>query len=235
MKENPFLGEDLWEKIIISIDTKRQYIHNIFIKENNKINHWKYILSSKKDIKEQLHEHINREIIIEDAFLNTIFKISEEEDDKQDDNDDDEKADFWKYNHEDYILTNYGNIENLTTFRQAFSLAIITIRWTKSNYVNYNVVPTSTYTCINHILCILTHISSGYHFGFDPEFLGANIVHNKIALNICNKALSMLGQAIEKQQIKRTIIQKFYNLLFELRNDIAIYIQRLRRKHFPIL
>ena len=210
-----FLGEDLWQQIIISIDKQRQLIIDLFIKKENSRSYWKEALSSSQnDISEQLHEYINHELLIEDIFLSSILKDSGEiidrsinEDEDNDDDDDDDDLDFWKYNHKDYLLTNYGNIENLPIFQQAFRFSNEFIQWLRECNNEHTILP-SNY--LDYILAILTHIVSGYQFGFDPEFLTANIVHNKISLDKCNSILLTFGEAIDNHPEKKT---SFSNLL----------------------
>ena len=70
-------------------------------------------------------------------------------------------------------------------------------------------------------------LAGGYSFGFDHEYIGANIAYTKRSLLYANYGLDRLVQQ-EKIYSKKSEYLVFHEHFHELRNDIGVYVQELR-------
>src|SRR5690625_7444837 len=67
-----------------------------------------------------------------------------------------------------------------------------------------------------------------YSFGFEKDMMGGNIAYTKKALYSANETLSYLQKMKKEQLIVSSIYVKLHSRLFEIRNDIGIYVQEVR-------
>lgn len=81
---------------------------------------------------------------------------------------------------------------------------------------------------VEETLKIGAKLAGGYSFGFDHEYMGANIAYTKRSLYYANCGLNRLAQLKEKDLFKKSEYLAFHERFHELRNDIGVYVQELR-------
>lgn len=164
-----------------------------------------------------------------DEFDSGLFGEYDDLDDDDDDDDFDE-GEEWKSLSEDFALSDYGSIDNMALFNQARETAIDILRWAEALPHQMQTAPFLDF--VSNSLKIGAKLAGGYSFGFEPEYLGANIVYTKKALYYANQALAKLQKLKQQGIFTKKIYTEFHNALFELRNDIGVYIQELRDRFY---
>jgi len=168
-----------------------------------------------------------------DLFDDYDFEDEDFEDDFIQNEDDEDEEDLfdgeeWKKDSEDYVMSDYGSIDNLSIYDEARNLGAYLLKYSdihtsllrNTNYLQF----------VSDTLQISCKLAAGYSFGFDADVLGANIAYTKKALYNANRSLALL-QGIKHQSVfTRNDYYKLHEWIFELRNDIGIYIQQLRDK-----
>lgn len=146
-----------------------------------------------------------------------------------DDFDDFEEGEEWKLLSDDYTLSDYGSLENLDVYNRAHDYgAHMLVRSANLTFDKpedqqlYNLF-------IADVLQISAKIASGYSLGFYDDMLGGNIAFCKKALQAANRALDNL-QSMKQQNLVFGEVEykQLHCDLFEIRNDLGIYIQDLR-------
>ena len=176
----------------------------------------------------------------DDLFFNSDDTSFLEEDDEDDqdgdifDEEDEEDEDFldgeeWKAESDDYVMSDYGSIENLKIYSESREIGIELLHKTRSHpdtlknryYLEF----------VSGTLDISIKLAAGYGFGFERDVLGANIAYAKKALTSANRALAMLQHLKKKVSVfTKEEYLKLHERLFELRNDIGVYVQELREQ-----
>ncbi|MGK7370396.1 MAG: hypothetical protein ACNS64_09290, partial [Candidatus Halalkalibacterium sp. M3_1C_030] len=84
---------------------------------------------------------------------------------------------------------------------------------------------------VANVLKVGAKLAGGYSFGFEQDFLGGNIVYTKKALQCANNSLHLLQDYMKKTPyMEKEHYARLHEFLFELRNDIGIYVQELRER-----
>jgi len=167
----------------------------------------------------------------EDELDDSLWDEWEENDLFWDDEEDFDEGEEWKKMSESFARSNNGSIEMLDIYNHSRELAAAILQWAES--INPQKLPASGNDFIGNVLKIGAKIAGGYSFGFEHEFLGGNIAYTKKALYCANDALTLL-----QRELKRTGLldnksyYHFHGQLFELRNNIGIYIQELREEFY---
>lgn len=81
---------------------------------------------------------------------------------------------------------------------------------------------------MDETLKIGAKIAGGHSFGFEQDYIGANIAYSKKALLSANHGLELMQGLKKKNLFTKRQYQELHARLFELRNDVGIYIQELR-------
>ena len=151
-----------------------------------------------------------------------------EEDLFLDEEDDFDAGEEWKELSDDFALTNNGSIEMLSTYNRSRKLAAAILQWAEATYPHQ-----ACSNLVEKALHIGAKIAGGYSFGFEHEFLGGNIAYTKRALYCANDALTILQRDLKDTDLlTRKTYRHFHEQIFELRNDIGIYIQELREAFY---
>jgi hypothetical protein len=163
----------------------------------------------------------------DDLFFDAGFDDSDELDADADD-DPDFAGEDWKYNSEQYALTDYGSIENLKVYTNSHHFG------SKAMKIAESIPSAAEQTDINAFITdtiqISAKLAAGYSFGFDRDVLGGNIAYCKKALYAANSALARLRDMKNRGYFSFATYYSLHADLHELRNDIGIYIQDLRDK-----
>jgi hypothetical protein len=168
------------------------------------------------------------------------YELDDEEDDDDDFDDDDddgddildefdglEEGEEWKLLSEEYAMTDSGAIENLNIYNVAHSLGIDILKLAEQREELH--LNKSYNQFVSDVLQISTKIAAGYSLGFEFDMIGGNIAYNKKGLYAANRALATL-QTLKTKTVfpNREEYFQLHAKLFELRNDLGIYIQDLR-------
>jgi len=242
--------EHQWEAHINEIERKshqlKKYIESNMDPETPR---WIQLLKESEDLDEAVNSYIEEEL----AFEETYFPDEEDEDwdDEMDDWDDDlflnsdldsldfddfddmedfdddyEDGEEWKKLSSDFAMSNEGSIENLAIYRHAHDYSVEVLEWVyklnpKARSIAHN-------QFVSQSMQMGAKIAAGYSFGFEIEFLGGNIAYNKKALYLANNSLAVLQRIKEAPSTNPEIYYYLHENLFELRNNIGIYVQELR-------
>lgn len=168
----------------------------------------------------------------DDEFDDPFWEEWEEEDFLFDDEEDDfDAGEEWKELSDEFTLSGNGSIEMLDIYNDSRELAVIILQWIE--YSNPKYLNSDCTDFVGEVLKIGAKIAGGYSFGFDREFLGGNIAYTKKALHCANDGLTILQRDLKGNSIiGRKQYLHFHERLFELRNDIGIYIQELREQFY---
>ncbi len=245
-EENPIWNEQQWESHLNEIEKRSEQLRK-FITSDPKGNtpRWLILLQESIDEFDAVEAFIEEELLLDDAYF------PEDEDDWEDDEDEFEDDDFffqdgmypfydedeldeddfdygeeWKELSDDFTFSNYGSIENLKIYRDARALAVDVLRWAET--IPENLQTKQVHEFVNNMLKINAKLAGGYSFGFEQDVLGGNIVYTKKALFSANNALGYLQTMKKEPFIVQAVYFKFHCRLFEIRNDIGIYLQELR-------
>jgi len=239
---NEMWNEHQWEAHINEIERKthqlRKFMDNNTDPEQPR---WAKILKDSNNEDDAVRSFIEEELALEEAY----FPDEEDEDwdDEMDDWDDDfllgedfdildeeeddfEEGDEWKRLSSDYAMTDEGSIENLHIYNEARVLSVDILKWVKNLSDTSHSIAHNQF--VSQSLQIAAKIAAGYSFGFDQELIGGNIAYCKKALRLANNALSLLQRVKKAPSTNPEIYYYLHAKLFELRNDIGIYVQDLR-------
>lgn len=241
-----FWNEHQWEAHLDEIEKRSEQLRR-FITADPKGNtpRWITLLQENMDELDAVDAFIEEELLLDEAYFpddeddweddddfddDDFFFLGEDHtflgDDDDEDDEDYESGEEWKNLSDDYILSDYGSIENLELYNAARELAVDVLRWAES-------VPARNHSKAYHdfvgeILKIGAKLAGGYSFGFEQDYLGGNIAYTKKALYCSNGSLNLL------QSMKNTSIMQpedyanFHRRLFEIRNETGVYVQELR-------
>lgn len=236
--------EHQWEAHLDEIERKSEQLRK-FIGSDTPDNHprWMKLLEENADKEDAVDAFIEEELQIEDAY----FPDEEWDDEFEDDMDDflfdeledelffdDEMDDFdageeWKELSQDFTQSENGSIDNLAVYNQARELAIHILDWFEGIHPRLRNTVCSDF--VSYVLKIGAKLASGYSFGFEQDFLGANIACTKKALYSANDGLRLLEDELKKASyLNKSQYLLLHGQLFELRNDIGIYVQELREQ-----
>jgi hypothetical protein len=240
-----FWDEHQWEAHLDELEKRSEQLRR-FITSDPKGNlpRWITLLQENLDENQAVDAFIEEELLLDETYF------PEDEDDWEDDEDEFEDDDFfflndeeipfydeeddddfdageeWKFLSEEYADSDYGSLENLHIYTTSKILAVDVLKWAESVHEQYH---NNTYhDFVGEILKISAKLAGGFSFGFEQDFLGGNIAYNKKGLYCANNALHMLQKQRKAPYMTSPVYHKLHSRLFELRNDIGIYIQELR-------
>lgn len=116
--------------------------------------------------------------------------------------------------------------DDVPVYARAFDLSADVLRWSEqlpiadkdSTFVNF---------CAS-ITQIPGDLAKGHGIGFERDMIGGNIACAKRALNAANDALRLLQHLRGNAFLSELRYHRLYERVFDLRNDIGIYVQTLR-------
>lgn len=165
----------------------------------------------------------------EDEDLDEPFFNEWDQEEAELEEDDFDAGEEWKELSDEFARTENGSIEMLDIYNDARALAAIILQWAET--LNPEHINEDCNNFIGHILKLGAKIAGGYSFGFDREFLGGNIAYTKKALHYANDGLTILQKNLKDAPfLSKKQYYFFHQQLFELRNNIGIYIQELREE-----
>lgn len=245
--EGPIWDEFKWESHLNEIEEKSEELRKFITSDpNGKTPRWIKLLQENLDEVDAVEAFIEEELLLDDAYF------PDDEDDWEDDDVDDLDDDFffsdnpfgepdedfedfdygeeWKELSDDYTYSDYGSIDNLHIFENSRNFAVDVLKW--AEMIPSNLQTKQVHEFITHVLKISAKLAGGYSFGFEQDVMGGNIAYTKKALYSANEALAYLQKMKKEPFIVPSIYTKLHSGLFEIRNDIGIYIQELRDRFY---
>ncbi|MEX0686440.1 MAG: hypothetical protein WD267_12805 [Balneolales bacterium] len=264
-KDDEIWDEFQWEVHLKEMEQRNVQMRGIFTSDirDDKPN-WLRLLKEYHSKLDVMNAYIEEELLIEESYFpddedwededdddsdpffslldeeseedwSSLFEEAEDEDDFEfsDDDDDDDEGEEWKKLSDEFTLSDFGVIENLNVYLEAKSYGADLLKHAETDpeYIN-----NKKFTeFISSSLSISAKLAAGYSYGFGIDVLGANIVYCKKALNFANASLDNLHNLKKTKLLKPARYIEIHHQLFELRNDIGIYIQNLRERFYSLL
>lgn len=240
--------EHQWEAHLNEIEKKSEQLRKFIAPDpSGNIPRWVTLLQENRDELDAVDAFIEEELQIEEAYfpdeededwddefdddLDDFFYDEFEEDDFsfEESYDDFDEGEDWKELSEDYAMSDYGSIDTLDIYNEARELAAYVLQWSEGIHPKYLSPQFNDF--VANVLKTGAKLAGGYSFGFELDFLGGNIVYTKKALFCANNSLALLQDSLKKTPfMNREHYAQLHEKLFELRNDIGIYVQELREQ-----
>lgn len=241
--------EHKWEAHLNEIEKKSDQLRRFITSDTSgNLPRWMTLLRESTDELDAVDAFIEEELQIEDVYfpdeddedwdedeeddLDDFFYDEFEEDSfLMDDEDDFDDGEEWKELTSDYAMSDYGSIENLEIYNETRELAAFVLQWAENIHPKYHTPDYHEF--VGNILKIGAKMAGGYSFGFEQDYLGANIAYTKKALNCANESLSLLQQSLKNMPyMTPATYLLLHERIFELRNSIGVYIQELREQFY---
>ncbi|HET8865387.1 MAG TPA: hypothetical protein VFM80_06775 [Gracilimonas sp.] len=238
-----------WEAHLNEVEKKSEQLRK-FIASDSKgtTPRWITLLQESQNEDDAFEAYVEEELLMDEAYFpEDEDDWDEEEDDDWDDEDflfglsddafmdmDNDDRDFdefeegeeWKSLSDDYMYSDYSDLENFDIYLDAKDLAIDILKWVEKVHPKLHSKDFQDF--VDESLKIGAKIAGGHSFGFEQDYIGANIAYSKKALNSANHALELIQIFKKDGLFTKKQYQEIHARLFELRNDIGIYIQELR-------
>ncbi|MFN1835113.1 hypothetical protein AB2B38_007625 [Balneola sp. MJW-20] len=233
-----------WEAHLNEVERKSEQLRK-FIASDPKGNvpRWITLLNESLSEDDAYEAFIEEELLMDEAY----FPEEEDWDDDDEDWDEDdflfrdiedlggeeEEDDFdegeeWKSLTNEFVDSEYAALENLPIYNNAKDLAVDILRW--AELIPEKFQDSGFQDFVGDTLKIGAKIAGGFSFGYEHDYIGANIAYSKKALQIANRSLEKLQSLKRKKFFDREVYQDFHSRLFELRNDIGVHVQELRER-----
>ncbi|MGN8225513.1 hypothetical protein [Gracilimonas sp. BCB1] len=235
-----------WEAHLNEVEKKSEQLRKFIASDpKGNIPRWLTLLKESQNEDDAFEAYVEEELLMDEAYFPEDEDDWDDEDDDWDDEDflfglnedgfmdqtDEDFDDFdegeeWKSLSDQYAHTDYGSLEDLDAFYEAKEFAVDILKWAETVPVKQQSEDFQEF--VDESLKIGAKLAGGHSFGFEPEYIGANIAYSKKALASANHALELLQSLKKKSLFLKKEYLEFHSVLFELRNDIGIYIQELR-------
>lgn len=238
-----------WESHLNEVEKKSEQLRK-FIASDHKGNtpRWITLLQESQNEDDAFEAYVEEELLMDEAYFpededdwddeddddwddeDFLFGLSDDSflnmNENEEDFDDFDEGEEWKSLSDDYVYSDYGELENLDIYLDAKDLAVDILRWAES--IPQKIQTSEFEEFVEESLKIGAKIAGGHSFGFEPEYIGANIAYSKKSLHCANHGLELLQGFKKTGYFNKKQYQELHSRLFELRNDIGIYIQELR-------
>jgi len=237
--------EHKWEAHLDEVEKKSDQLRR-FISSDPKGNtpRWITLLKESKDEDDAFEAYVEEELLLDEAYFPEEDDWEEEDEfededflfgsndefDEMEESEDFDSGEEWKALSEEFAISDYGSLDNLMIFNRSKDLAVEVLRWAES-------VPTKMQSkafqeFVGETLKIGAKLAGGYSFGFEADYLGANIAYTKKALKSSNLSLALLQAQRSEEYFSTDVYSDFHERIFEIRNDIGIYVQELRDRFY---
>lgn len=244
----------MWEEHMDRMEKKRdEFMKFIESKPDEELPKWLELLNENYDEPDAVDAFIEEELENEDFYFDEppgdeqdyyeddwdddifdededffFYDLEEDEFFEDDFLDDFDEGEEWKELSDDFTFSDYGSIENFELYNRGYELSVYALKWAEKIGKEENKALTEF---VSNTLIISAKLAGGYSFGFEKDFIGGNIACTKKALNAANRAITVLQNDFKKKPFMSSEEYKLFHVrLFELRNDIGIYIQELRER-----
>lgn len=241
--------EHQWEAHLDEIERKSAQLRKFIAPDSSgNVPRWITLLQENDNEHEAVDAFIEEELQIEDSYfpeededwdeelddnLDDFFYDEFDEDDPflNDLEDDFDEGEEWKELSDDFAMSDYGSIDSLKVYIEARELAAYILQWSEGIHPKYLSPQYNDF--VANVLKIGAKIAGGYSFGFELEFLGGNIAYTKKGLYCANEALHLLQDNLKKAPfLTEDHYAQIHARLFELRNEIGMYVQELRKQFY---
>lgn len=120
------------------------------------------------------------------------------------------------------------DVRNMPIYRTSQLLSARVLRW--SNSLPGHVKDSTLVQFCSHVTQIPANIAKGHGIGLEMEMIGGNIACAKRALIAANSALDLLREVKASGYMEAKLYHSLYEETYELRNQVGIYVQELRRR-----
>lgn len=248
-------NEYQWERHINEIEEKsdqlKEFINATWGEE---MPSWARLMKECRSEMDAIDAYIEEELLYEEAYFPDDDDDLEMEDDDDDDDilfnneydedeefydedmddesiEDDEEGEEWKTKSEAFAMSDFGSIDSLPVYITARNIGAHLLKFT--DHYPHTMSNRGLVQFISATLQISCKLAAGYSFGFEKDVLGANIAYAKKALAYANKSLSLLQNMKKGRSLFiREEYMQLHEWLFDLRNDIGLYVQDLRSKFY---
>jgi hypothetical protein len=114
----------------------------------------------------------------------------------------------------------------LPVYEHASVLSVVVLDW--ANGLAGDVKDSQLVHFCAHIAQIPVHVARGHGIGYERDVIGGNIACVKRSLADANAALDLLRRMKHAQYMDAETYLPFYEQVYEVRNELAVYIQDLR-------
>jgi hypothetical protein len=239
--------EHQWETYLNEIEQRSQQLRKFIASDRDEsFPRWLALLKENPDVFDAVDAYIEEELQIEDAYfpdeedwdddeIEDFFWEELEEDDffldefEGEDEEDFDEGEEWKELSADFAQSENGSIENLSVYLRARDLSVGVLERAESIHPKLRTEAFSDF--VSNTLKIGAKLAGAYSFGFELDYLGANIACTKKALYAANEALFTLEDHLKETPIfPVSQYPRLHEEVFILRNDIGIYVQELREQ-----
>lgn len=119
-------------------------------------------------------------------------------------------------------------LDNLEVYRKALDLSVELLRW--SDDVPIRDKDSTFVQFCTSVTQIPANIAKGHGIGFERDMIGGNIACTKRGLHAANEALYLLKYLKKEPFLSESAYFSLYERLFEIRNQLGIYVQTLRER-----
>jgi len=245
--------EHQWEAHLNEIEKKSMHFRQFIAPEHpDHTPRWLTLLKENRDELDAVDAFIEEELQIDEPYFpgeddedfdddewddeldDFLFDDFEEEEFLFDEEDDFNAGEEWKELSDEFAMSNNGSIETLDIYNDSREVAALILQWAET--ISPQNLNTRCNDFIGNVLKIGAKIAGGYSFGFEIEFLGGNIAYTKKALYCANDALTTLQRDLKNTPyLNKKQYYYYHEQLFDLRNNIGIYIQELRERFYDNL
>jgi len=224
--------EDRWEEYLRESDKRSELYHQLFeayIRDNPPPDE-QAPEDERETYWENLHAHLAEQMgwtPQDDDDAPEWFGDLDFFDDDDLDDDEGDPGEEWKTGlSEDF--PEEQDYEELPIYQHAFEFGQAVYSWVDT-------LPESDRESVIVELCsnalqIAAKIAGGHGLGYDLEMLGGNIAQCKRALKAANRSLDALKYVREIGLIGKRDYRRLYELGYELRNGLGVYVQDLRER-----
>jgi hypothetical protein len=120
------------------------------------------------------------------------------------------------------------HVRNIPLYVDSQKLAVRVLNW--SNSLPGRVKDSTLVQFCSHITQIPANVAKGHGMGLELEMIGGNIACLKRALAAANAALELLRELKPAGYVDAALYLSFYEDTYEIRNQVGVYVQVLRRR-----
>lgn len=120
------------------------------------------------------------------------------------------------------------SLDDLNVYKTALDLSVDLLRWSDDLPIT-DKDSTFVQFCTS-VTQIPTNIAKGHGMGFERDMIGGNIACTKRGLQSANEALDLLTNLKKEPFFDDSTYFTLYERLFEIRNQLGIYVQALRER-----
>ena len=132
------------------------------------------------------------------------------------------------YLDDEELMDDIYSIERLPVYQNAYELVLDVLQW--ADELPAREKGSALVQFCSCVAQIPAKIAKGHGMGYDRDMLGGNIACVKRSLGAANKALVQLRDLRAAPYMTNDKYFGLYEQLFEVRNEIGLYVQELRER-----